>query len=244
MLSNDLNNYNKPRKGSKDIWNASLLEGATYTEGNDIPICLKCNGSIPEGLIGSDEAAGNHKKNSKNNPDYQVKKYIHSYIDDQKFDGNRSSIWLNIEKFIELARHYSGVISPDFSTCADFPDALKRWNIFRMRSFDFILQKNGIPVIPNVRWGTPETWKYCFDGIPVNGIIAIGTVASGIHKVINRKYFEDGLLKAIELLRPHTIIVYGSANYEIFDRVRNQGINVVAFQSKTNLAFKRRVTDE
>ncbi len=38
MLSNDTNsNYiNKPRKGSKDLWNAAFLDGASFTEGNDI----------------------------------------------------------------------------------------------------------------------------------------------------------------------------------------------------------------
>ena len=48
MLSTDNTYYNKkPRSGSIDLWNATLLESALYTEGNDIPICLKCNGTIP-----------------------------------------------------------------------------------------------------------------------------------------------------------------------------------------------------
>ena len=140
---------------------------------------------------------------------------------------------------VELLRHFAGAISPDFSTFADFPDAIKRYNIYRMRAFDVVFQKNNIPVLPNVRWGTSETWSYCFDGIPMNGIIAIGVVASGINKVVNRKYFKDGLMKAIELLEPHTIIIYGSDNYDLFDDLREQGINIIAFPSKTNLAFKK-----
>lgn len=240
MLSNDFNNnYNKPRIGSKDIWNAQLLEGATYTEGSDMPICYQCNGTIPNGLDGYDDALSLDKRLVRKDPNYHVDSYIHTYMDDQKFDGNRSGIWYYPEKFIKIACHYSGVISPDFSTYADFPDSLKRWNIYRMRAFDYILQKNGIKVIPNVRWGTYETWEYCFDGIPINGIIAIGVVASGINKVSNRKYFIDGLYKAIEVLKPHTIIIYGSDNYDVFDRIRELGIKVIAFPSKTNLAFMK-----
>ena len=242
MLSNDTNNYiNKPRKGSIDLWNAVLLEGATFTEGNDIPICHKCNGTLPKDLIAYDDAIGLHKKLVRKDPAYYIDKYVHFYIDDQKFDGNRSGIWFCPEKLIDLLRHFAGAISPDYSTYADFPDALKRWNIYRMRSYDFILQKNGINVIPNVRWGTSETWKYCFDGIPINGIIAIGVVASGINKVVNRSYFMDGINEAIVLLKPHTIIIYGSDNYDLFDKIREQGINVIAFSSKTNLAFKKEV---
>ncbi len=241
MLSNDTNsNYiNKPRKGSKDLWNAAFLDGATYTEGNDIPICHKCNGTIPKGMIAYDDAIGLHKKLIRKDSSYHIDKYVHFHIDDQKFDGNRSGIWFYPEKLIDLLRHFAGAISPDFSTYADFPDALKRWNIYRMRAFDFILQQNGINVIPNVRWGTSETWNYCFDGIPTNGIIAVGVVASGINKLENRKYFMDGLIKAIDLLKPHTIVVYGSDNYDLFDKIREQGINVVAFPSKTSLAFKK-----
>ena len=55
----------------------------------------------------------------------------------------------------------------------------------------------------------------------------------------NRKYFEDGLYKAIEVLKPHTNIIYGSDNYDVFDRLRELGIKVIAFPSKTNLAFMK-----
>lgn len=240
MLSSDKNNYiKKPRIGSKDIWNGSLLEGASYTEGNDIPICLKCTGTIPKDLIAYDDAKMLHKKLVKKDPYYYVDKYVHFYIDDQKFDGPRSSVWIYPKKLLDLLRHFAGVISPDMSTYADFPDGVKRYNIFRMRAFDVIFQKHSIPVIPNVRWGTSETWSYCFDGIPVRGIIAIGVVASGINKIENRQYFKDGLMKAIELLEPHTIIVYGSDKYDLFDELRVQGINIIAFPSKTNLAHKK-----
>lgn len=240
MLSNDNTNYiKKPRIGSKDLWNAEHLKDADFSEGNDIPCCLRCTGTIPIELIAYDDAKTLHKKRVKKDHNYRVNKYVHFYIDDQKFDGNRESIWLHIEKLIDLLRHFAGVISPDLSTFADFPDPLKRYNIYRMRTFDVIFQKHGIPVIPNVRWGTSETWSYCFDGIPIKGIIAIGVVASGINKVVNRQYFKEGLLKAVELLDPHTIIIYGSDNYDLFDGLRERGINIITFPSKTSLAYKK-----
>ena len=240
MLSTDNTNYiKKPRVGSIDLWNAFPLEGTSYTEGNDMPICFECTGTIPIDLIAYDDAKMLHKKLIKKDPNYHVDKYIHFYIDDQKFDGHRSSIWMYPEKLVELLCHFAGAISPDLSTFADFPDAIKRYNLYRMRAFDVIFQKHDIPVIPNVRWGTAETWSYCFDGIPARGIIAIGVVASGINKVVNSQYFIDGLMKAIELMEPHTIIIYGSDNYDLFDELRRHGINIIAFPSKTNLAFKK-----
>ena len=138
---------------------------------------------------------------------------------------------------LEIVRHFSGAITPDFSTNADFPDPLKRYNTYRMRAFGRWLAVNDVPVINNVRWGTEETWDYCFDGIPYHSIVAVGTVASGINKLENRPLFENGLFEMVRLLNPHTIVVYGSSKYDCFKKLSGSGINIVAFASKTNLAF-------
>ena len=98
-----------------------------------------------------------------------------------------------------------------------------------MRLFGCFLINNGINVINNVRWGTEETWDYFFDGIPYNSIVAIGTVASGIHKLENRPLFETGLFKMVELLNSKTIIVYGSANYDCFKYLFDKGKEIIPF---------------
>ncbi len=43
----------------------------------------------------------------------------------------------------------------------------------------------------------------------------------------------------VRVLQPHTIIVYGSANYECFNKLKALGINIVAFPSQTSIAFER-----
>ena len=52
--------------------------------------------------------------------------------------------------------------------------------------------------VNNVRWGTPETYDYCFDGIPENSIVAIGTVGGSPRKLINRERFEHGLFEMVK----------------------------------------------
>ena len=101
-----------------------------------------------------------------------------------------------------------------------------------------------IAVINNVRWGTEETWIYCWDGVPHHSIVAVGTVASGLKLLENRPLFENGLDEMVRVLQPHTIIVYGSANYECFNKLKAQGINIVAFPSQTSIAFERRKDHE
>ncbi len=235
MIHNSIDNH--IRNGCIDMWNAFMVRGAKFVMGSDIPICPCTAKDIPHKLISYVDAKHLHKKNSKSKPDYFIDTYVHFYIDDQKFDGSKSSIWLYPYKALEVLRHYSGVITADFSTNADFPDPIKRYNTYRMRALGFWLGSQGIPVINNVRWGTEETWCYCFDGIPYNSIVAIGTVASGLQKLGNRPDFETGLFKMVDVLKPHTIIVYGSANYNCFKILVGMGIRIISFPSDTSLAF-------
>ena len=108
-----------------------------------------------------------------------------------------------------------------------------------MRAFGYWYDSFGGEVINNVRWGEEDTFSWCFDGIPKNSVIAIGTVGSGLRHVENRKLFETGFLKLLELLTPKTIIVYGSDNYSFFDNVRTQ-IQILQFPSERSLAYKEK----
>ncbi|MBR6364569.1 MAG: DUF4417 domain-containing protein, partial [Lachnospiraceae bacterium] len=173
-------NHPEVRPGCADMWNAFMVDGADFVYGSDMPICPCTATSIPKQLISYVEAKHLCKLHVKEEPDYHVDAFVHFYIDDPKFDGPLSGIWAYPYDALDIIRHFSGIITPDFSTNADFPDPLKRYNTYRMRAFGRWISINGIPVINNVRWGTEETWSYCFDGIPHNSIVSIGTVASGI----------------------------------------------------------------
>lgn len=233
-----MDNQNNPRNGCKDIWNAFMVTGAEFSVGNDIPICPCVGTTFPKSLISYEKAKSLYKIEIKDGkPDFFCDAFIHFYEDDYKFDGRNIGIWHYPNKLLEIAKHFSGVVTPDFSTYVDFPDPIKRYNIYRMRAFDYWLVQNGIPVIQNVRWGTEETWSYCWDGIPQNSVVAIGTVASGLRKLINRPLFEDGLNEMVRVIHPSAIIVYGSANYPCFERLKKRGILIIAFPSETNLGF-------
>jgi len=228
------------RKGCQDIWNAYFVSDASYSD-HDIPFCPTTAKSIPEKLISYVTAKGIYKKElAIGNSQFHIDAFVHFCIDDQKFDGVHSSIWHYPDKALDVLKHFSGVITPDFSTYADFPDPLKRWNTFRMRAFGLWLTKQGISVINNVRWGTIETWEYCFDGLPENSILFIGTVASRLRNLSNRPIFDSGLKELVNRLHPHTLIIYGSSNYPIFDELKENGINIISFQSDTSIAFERR----
>ncbi len=98
----------------------------------------------------------------------------------------------------------------------------------------------GHAVINNVRWGTSETYWYCFDGILKHSVVAIGTVGGSPRKLEDRERFDEGLRELVRRLHPHTIIVYSSANYPCFKELDKQGIKILAYPSKTSKVFAGR----
>lgn len=227
------------RSGCKDIWNAFMCSRAVFSP-NDIPVCPSSAIEAPKALILWDEAISIYNKNRRRgNLDFTYDAFVCFYLDDYKFDGPKG-IWQNYKHALEVLRHFAGAITPDFSTYQDFPEPIKIYNTFRMRAFGYWLSMNNIKVINNVRWGTRETWKYCWDGIPINSIVAIGTVGGNPSRRIDRTRFNEGFEEMLRVLKPHTIVVYGSANYPVFEKAKSQGIRIISFASRTATAFERR----
>ena len=223
-----------PRAGCRDMWNAFMVKGAEF-KSRDIPFCPMTATVLPTKLISFTEAKTIYNKR-KYEKDFYMNAFVHFYIDDYKFDGV-GGIWNDSKKAFEILKHFEGIITPDFSTCLDFPEPLKLWNTYRMRAFGYWYGKQGGAVINNVRWGTEETFDYCFKGIPTNSVVAIGTVASGLKQKLNYKIFATGFQKMLEFLKPKTIIVYGSANYKCFEEVR-QDVEIIEFRSRKDLAMR------
>lgn len=238
-----MSNKNNIRIGCKDVWNAYMCEGVSFTQ-NDIPFCPTTATEAPKDIITWDDAKAIYKKNRiKGNTDFFVDAFVCWYIDDYKFDGPRG-IWHDSDFTLKVLRHFAGAITPDFSTYQDFPEPLKLYNTYRMRAYGCWLSANGIKVINNVRWGTPETYKYCFDGIAENSIVAIGTCGGSPRRLIDRKRFDDGIHEIVKKLHPHTVVVYGSAKYPCFEKLKEQRITVVEIPSQMMKAFEGRVADE
>ena len=225
-------------KKVKDVWNAFMADGAVFGK-YDIPYCPTTSKTIPRKIITWDEAKAIYKKKIKVNSNFKNEAYVCFYLDDYKFDGARG-IWYDPYKVLTILHHFGGVITPDFSTYQDFPVALKICATFRMRLWGYWLGTNGISVTNNVRWGTPESYDYSFEGIPENSIVAIGTVGGSPRQLVDRKRFIEGLYEMVKRLKPHTVLIYGSDKYECFDVLRQQGINVIQYPSNTASYYERR----
>ena len=231
------------RSGCRDNWNAFMVRNAVFSSW-DIPFCPTTTDLIPQELITYEEAkAIYNKKLQQKQPGFRHPSFVCFYLDDYKFDST-NGIWFRWKYALRILEHFAGIITPDFSTCQDFPLALKIYNTYRMRAFGYWYGKLGHAVINNVRWGTKDSFCYSFDGIPTNSIVSIGSVASGYKELKNRPLFNNGLLEMVTRLTPHTILVYGSAKYPILTDLQKKGISVIAYPSKTNFVFQGRKQHE
>lgn len=232
---------NNVRKGIKDIWWRSyMVEGAEFSP-NDIPLCPTTATELPSSMITYEEARELYRKEiRRHHKDFHCDAFVCFYEDDQKFDSSRG-IWFRSANAYKVLCHFAGIVTPDFSTNQDFPLPLKMWNVYRMRAFGYwygIIC--GHQVYNNSRWGTSDTRWFDFDGIPRNDVVVIGTVGGSPFRLMDRRRFEEGLNEMVRVLSPHTILVYGSANYDCFKRLEEQGITIISYPSKTNKAFAGR----
>lgn len=161
--------------------------------------------------------------------------WVHFYEFDYLFE----RLWRDPRRYLLILQRYNGVILPDFSLYRDMPLVMQLWNVYRSRAIGCWLQLNGVRVIANVRWGDHRTHSVCCDGLSHGCTIAIGTVGA-LGSAEDRANFVEGLAYVVRRLAPRVIVVYGAAPDEVFGKYRDDGIEIVRFDSETSVAHSRR----
>lgn len=164
------------------------------TEGKyQMPI-IEPENHLPDSLIGFNYALSSNNKDAG----------VHFYVDDYQFE----RIWNEPERYIEVLRDYDCVLTPDFSLYLDMPYSMKIWNVFRSRLIGQMCQDAGLAVIPTVSWAEPETFDFCFDGLPEKSTLSISTI--GVKNSPEAmQIWRDGVAELIRRKKPKTLLVYG-----------------------------------
>lgn len=208
-----------------DVFRSFLVENAEYCGKIELPK-LKTSDEIPNKVITFSKAM------AKSHKDYDA--WVVFYEDDSRFE----RLWHNPKAYLARLKKFRGIISPDFSLYRNMPLVMQEWNTYRGRALAHWLQRNGVEVIPNVRFSDHRSFEFCFDGIEKNKTVALGT-----HGCLKRKedklFFQMGLASLVKALSPKNIIVYGAAPESIFAPCRNRGINVISFESEFSKSRKR-----
>ena len=137
-------------------------------------------------------------------------------------DVNFREILTNTEKYVDELKQYPGIITPDCSLYIDAPLCVQIADIYLNRAVGYYLQKQGIYVIPNIRWGDERTYredflgeKVAFQGVDKHSIVSIGTYGQ-IQTAESKRFFKEGLEEMLKELEPEIVLVYGSMPDKIF----------------------------
>ena len=117
---------------------------------------------------------------------------------------------------------------------------MQEWNTYRGRAVGAWLNDNGIPTIPNVRWGDERTYELACLGVECNSTIAVGT-----HGCIKSQEYKHMFIKGFDYilnkLQPKNVVVYGSAPSRIFCLAEMYGVSIMQYESYFSLSHKKEV---
>ena len=192
-----------PKTIIDDGYSSYLVEGATFVGKYQIPSLSKHDKIlIPRDMIPFD------KRNVVKEKDLAIDFYMH--------EATFRQVLTSTSKYLDELASYEVVISPDCSLYRDMPLCLQITNTYMNRAVGFYLQKHGVYVIPNVRWGDERSFEFCFQGLPINDIVCISTHGC-IRSAENKYYFKLGLREMLRVLKPQVVLVHGAMPDEVFE---------------------------
>ncbi len=130
---------------------------------------------------------------------------VHFFLDDYRFE----TVWHRPVKALAALAPYRTLLTPDFSLYRDWPLAMQVWNTYRARWCGRFWQAHGFQVIPTVSWSTPQSYAFCFAGIPPRSLVAVSYVGVDAASPLARSLFAAGFRAMVERLRPAAVLSYG-----------------------------------
>ena len=201
-----------------------LVEDAFLVGEPGIPMLMDLNNTqIPRGLIpfGKTAKCKDHRQ------------YVHFYMHDREF----ARVLTATTRYIDILKRFDGVITPDCSMLINQSACLQQTNTYFNRAVGFYLQKNSIPVIPNIRWSDESSFSYCFLGVPKHSIVCVSTHGC-IRSSNQRKMFKTGVEAMLEEIEPKSVLVHGYMPDDIFGGFQDQ-VHFVRYQSQFEITHRQ-----
>lgn len=203
-------NNKKGPKPVEDVFGAYLASDADLTPTNHYPIIPQkfIYQGFPKKILPLDKAiqALQSKEDLSDT-------FICTYEKDKLFNRIRRYP----KNYVEMLRDTAGIIGFDISIHSDMPLWKQKAFIGENLELTYFFGQQGIPVIPNIRYGTDETIDDFFNAIPLHSTIAIGTYGFIKFKYQKAEWL-DCLEKTIQKLKPERLVVYGSLKGKLFSK--------------------------
>lgn len=154
---------------------------------------------------------------------------LHMFLDDYQI----ARLWNNPQQYVALLSKAAAVCSPDFSLYTDVPEIVNLYNHYKKHWLAAWWQIMGLSVIPTVCWAGEDSFKYCFDGEPLNSVVAVSSVGTQKNA---KSAFMRGYDAMLERLSPSAILFHGNIPAE----ARGNIIKIESFSEK----LRKRVHDD
>lgn len=133
---------------------------------------------------------------------------LHFFLDDYRFE----TAWSAPERLLPRVLAVGASLTPDFSLWRDMPRAAQVWNTYRSRWCGAFWQSEGVEVIPTACWSTPDTFDFCFTGIPAGSVVAISSIGIRSSR-LDQELFRTGLEELVVRTQPKTLLAYGKLRF-------------------------------
>lgn len=130
---------------------------------------------------------------------------VHFFLHDNKFEVCWNNPGVALTRLVQVGTAFS----PDFSVFTDWPLAVQQYNIYRSRWCAALWQREGVQVVPTVQWAGPDSFDWCFQGLPRKSVLAVSTVGCAKNKTAMAG-FMPGYREMSFRLRPTRVLVYGT----------------------------------
>lgn len=175
--------------------NLLMSDGMTFSSNLGLP-------QLKSTTISSDFEIHSFKNRNKLSGKDQA---IHFFADDYCFD---HLLWHRLAKTTMELFKFDYIFAPDYSLYVDMPFAYNIGNLYKNRFISAYWQLCGYNVIPTASWGNADSFKYCFEGLPIDSFIAIcGT--GHYRNTSTRRLWEYGMREMELQLQPQMVFVYG-----------------------------------
>lgn len=177
--------------------NMHLMHGMKFTAENKMPVIAPYNKEMLEFKVVSYTERAKHTGKGE---------ALHLFLYDYKF----KSVWDRLESVTRSLYKFDYLFAPDFSLFADDDryQQINKQNVYRSRFIAAYWQQCGFQVIPTASWGDVNSFKYCFEGLPENSVIAVCGIGHDQDKA-HASLWRIAVNRLIEEKTPTALIVYG-----------------------------------
>lgn len=138
-------------------------------------------------------------------------KGVHFFVDDYRFE----SVYSNPYRSLNRLKKYAFLLTPDYSLYSEMKPWRQIESIGKSRWVGAFWQSQGCIVLPTISWGTPSSFRFSFEAIEHNSIVAVGMI--GCKQ--SRQGFMRGYNAMLDTIEPEAIICFGEPFPEMEGRI-------------------------